>query len=67
MSKDFAAFRLKPDEDDDIIRMLENAENRTDFIKACIRVAEVHIRDCCGDECWDASELEDYIRSVMEV
>ena len=66
MANDFCAIRLNPEQDADIINMLEKAPSKTDFIKACIRVAEAHIRDCCGDECWDVSILEDYIRPSME-
>ena len=37
MSKEFAAFRLKPGEDDDIIEVLEKTSDKTKFIKGCIR------------------------------
>lgn len=67
MANNFYAFRVNPETDDDIIIMMDNAENKTEFIKACLRVAKAHILDCCGDECWDVSDDEEYIRSAMEV
>ena len=39
MSKEFAAFRLRPGKDDDIIAILDNIHDKTNFLKASIRVA----------------------------
>jgi len=65
MANDFYAFRANPETDADIIIMLENAENRTEFIKACIRVARDHIISKPDDEHLTINEM--YIRLSMEV
>lgn len=66
MANDFYAFRANPETDADIIIMLENAENRTDFIKACIRVARDHVIEC-SKTIYPLTNDEEYIRSSMEV
>ena len=65
MANDFYAFRANPETDADIIIMLENAENRTDFIKACIRVARDHMISKPDNE--PETVDESYIRLSMEV
>lgn len=65
MANDFYAFRANPETDADIILMLENAENRTEFIKACIRVARDHIIE--KDPTDFETDSEAYIRLSMEV
>ena len=65
MANDFYAFRANPETDTDIIIMLENAENRTEFIKACIRVARYHMMSKAYDE--PETDDESYIRLSMEV
>lgn len=71
MANDFYAFRANPETDADIIIMLENVENRTDFIKACIRVARDHMIECVdngyGEGHRHLSDDEEYIRLSMEV
>ena len=66
MAKDFYAFRVNPETDADIIIMLENAENRTVFIKACIRVARDHVI-ACNETVYPLTNDEEYIRLSMEV
>ncbi len=71
MANDFCAIRLNPEQDADIIIMLEKAPSKTDFIKACIRVARDHMIECCDNgygECHrHLSDDEEYIRLSMEV
>ena len=64
MANDFCAIRLNPEQDADIINMLEKAPSKTDFIKACIRVAKVHmiLKQVYEPE----TEDETYIRLSME-
>ncbi len=65
MANDFCAIRLNPEQDADLIIMLENAPSKTDFIKACMRVARDHmIEKPAGSE---ESDEEAYIRLSMEV
>ena len=64
MANDFCAIRLNPEQDADLIIMLENAPSKTDFIKACMRVARDHmIEKSAGSE---ESDEEAYIRLSME-
>ena len=49
MAKDFYAFRVNPESDIVITTMLENAENKTEFVKACIRIARFHMNKCAYD------------------
>lgn len=65
MANDFCAIRLNPEQDADIINMLEKAPNKTDFIKACIRVARDHMISKPDDE--PETVEESYIRLSMEV
>lgn len=65
MANDFYAFRANPETDADIIILLENANNRTEFIKACIRVARDHMLAKNPYDCETDSEA--YIRLSMEV
>ena len=65
MAKDFYAFRVNPEADADIIIMMENSDNKTEFVKACIRVARDHIIEKDPADC--ESDSEAYIRLSMEV
>ena len=65
MAKDFYAFRANPESDADIIIMMENADNKTEFVKACIRVARDHM---IAKNPYDyETDSEAYIRLSMEV
>lgn len=66
MANDFCAIRLNPEQDVDIINMLEKAPSKTDFIKACIRVATEHVNEC-SNSIYPLTNDEDYIRLSMEV
>lgn len=64
MANDFCAIRLNPEQDADLIIMLENAPSKTDFIKACMRVARDHMISKPDDE--PETVDESYIRLSME-
>ena len=66
MAKDFYAFRVNPESDADIIIMMENADNKTEFVKACIRVARDHVI-ACSKTIYPLTNDEAYIKSSMEV
>lgn len=65
MAKDFYAFRVNPESDADIIIMMENVDNKTAFVKNCIRLA---VKVVC-DKYQNGDEVGDYdeqIRIMME-
>ena len=61
MANDFCAIRLNPEQDADLIIMLENAPSKTDFIKACMRKTILHyakkIKEYCISHKCDKCEL----------